>query len=60
MLVLSLPVTSLWPVFAVAVPVQVGAYFLLWMLGFGVELGWTVSGTHPLNTPEPPKGGAAH
>ena len=44
-------------VFAVALPVQVGAYFLLWMLGFGVELGWTVSGTHPLNTPEPPKGG---
>ena len=44
-------------VLAVALPVQVGAYFLLWMLGFGVELGWTVSGTHPLNTPEPPKGG---
>ena len=44
-------------VLAVALPVQVGAYFLLWMLGFGVELGWTVSGTHPLNTLEPPKGG---
>lgn len=44
-------------VLAVALPVQVGAYFLLWMLGFGVELGWTASGTHPLNTPVPPKGG---
>ena len=45
-------------VLAVALPVQVGAYFLLWMLGFGVELGWTASGTHPLNTQgPPPKGG---
>lgn len=44
-------------VLAVALPVQLGAYFLVWMLGFGVELLWTVSGTHPLNTPEPPKGG---
>jgi len=44
-------------VLAVALPVQVGAYFLMWMLGYGVELGWTVSGTHPLNMPTPPKGG---
>ncbi len=44
-------------VLAVALPVQVGAYFLIWTLGFGVELAWTVSGTHPLNTPTPPKGG---
>lgn len=44
-------------VLAVALPVQVGAYFLVWMLGYGVELGWTVSGTHPLNMPVPPKGG---
>ena len=40
-----------------ALPVQSGAYFLVWMLGYGVELFWTVSGTHPLNTPTPPKGG---
>ena len=40
-----------------ALPVQVGAYFLVWMLGYGVEMGWTVSGTHPLNMPVPPKGG---
>ena len=44
-------------VLVVALPVQVGAYFLAWMLGYGVELGWTVSGTHPLNMPVPPKGG---
>jgi len=44
-------------VLAVALPVQVGAYFLAWMLGYGVELGWTVSGTHPLGMPVPPKGG---
>jgi hypothetical protein len=42
---------------AVALPVQVGAYFLAWMLGYGVELGWTATGTHPLNMPVPPKGG---
>ena len=41
----------------IALPVQLGAYFLVWMLGFGVELFWTVSGSHPLNTPTPPKGG---
>jgi hypothetical protein len=44
-------------VLAVALPVQVGAYFLVWMLGYGVEVGWTVTGTHPLNMPTPPKGG---
>ena len=44
-------------VLAAALPVQLGAYFLVWMLGFGVELLWTVTGTHPLNTPTPPKGG---
>lgn len=44
-------------VLAVALPVQVGAYFLLWLLGFGVELAWTASGTHPLNMPVPPQGG---
>lgn len=42
----------------IALPVQLGAYFLVWMLGFGIELFWTVSGTHPLNMPTPPKGGA--
>jgi hypothetical protein len=40
-----------------ALPVQVAAYFGLWMLGFAVELGWTMSGTHPLSAPQAPKGG---
>ena len=40
-----------------ALPVQVAAYFGLWMLGFGVELAWTMSGSHPLNAPQAPKGG---
>ncbi len=44
-------------VLAVALPVQLGAYFLAWMLGYGVEVLWTVTGTHPLNMPVPPKGG---
>lgn len=44
-------------VLAVALPVQVGAYFLIWILGYGIEVMWTVTGTHPLNMPVPPKGG---
>ncbi len=42
---------------ATALPVQLGAYFLVWMLGYGVELAWTATGSHPLNMPTPPKGG---
>lgn len=42
---------------ATALPVQLGAYFLAWMLGYGVELFWTASGTHPLNMATPPHGG---
>ena len=34
---------------ATALPVQVGAYFLIWMLGFGFEIGLTAIGRHPLN-----------
>lgn len=42
---------GLGPTLATALPVQVGAYFLLWMLGFGYELAWTAAGSHPLNAP---------
>lgn len=42
---------------ATALPVQLSAYFLVWMLGYGLEMAWTVSGSHPLNMPTPPKGG---
>lgn len=44
-------------VLAIALPVQLGAYFLAWMLGYGMEVVWTATGTHPLNKPAPPKGG---
>jgi hypothetical protein len=45
------------PAVATALPVQVGAYFLLWMLGFGYEIAWTAVGSHPLNSPNAPQGG---
>jgi hypothetical protein len=38
---------------ATALPVQVGAYFLIWMLGFGYEIGLTAIGQHPLNGGQP-------
>jgi hypothetical protein len=38
---------------ATALPVQVGAYFLIWMLGFGYEIGLTAVGQHPLNGGQP-------
>ncbi len=54
---LGAPPRGVGAVVATALPVQVGAYFLLWMLGFGFELLWTAAGNHPLNTPEAPQGG---
>lgn len=44
-------------VVATALPVQVGAYFLLWMLGIGYELAWTAVGSHPLNGGTPSEDG---
>ena len=38
---------------ATALPVQVGVYFLLWMLGTGYEIGLTAVGAHPLNGGQP-------
>lgn len=38
---------------ATALPVQVGVYFLLWMLGTGYEIGLTAIGAHPLNGGQP-------
>lgn len=54
---LSAPPRGLLPMVATALPVQVAAYFLLRMLGFGFELAWTAAGSHPLNMPRPPAGG---
>jgi hypothetical protein len=38
---------------ATALPVQVGAYFLIWILGFGFEIALTAVGDHPLNGAQP-------
>jgi hypothetical protein len=38
---------------ATALPVQVAAYFLLWMLGTGYEIALTALGQHPLNGAQP-------
>ena len=54
---LAAPPRGVGSVVATALPVQVGAYFLIWMLGFGFELLWTAAGSHPLNTPDVPQGG---
>ncbi len=54
---LGAPPRGVASVVATALPVQVGAYFLLWMLGFGFELAWTAAGSHPLHRPEAPQGG---
>lgn len=40
-------------VVATALPVQVAAYFLLWMIGTGYEIGLTALGQHPLNGAQP-------
>lgn len=42
---------------ATALPVQLAAYFLLWMLGIGYELGLTAIGQHPLNGALPQRTG---
>ena len=44
-------------VLATALPVMTAASVLLYVLGFGVEMGWTLAGSHPLNMPQPPAGG---
>lgn len=54
---LSAPPRGLLRTVATALPVQLGAYFLLWTLGYGFELGWTALGTHPLSAPVAPRGG---
>lgn len=54
---LAAPPRGVGAVVATALPVQVGVYFLIWMLGFGFELLWTVTGSHPLNRPALPDGG---
>ena len=42
---------------ATALPVQLAAYFLLWMIGTGYEIGLTAIGKHPLNGALPQRTG---
>lgn len=42
---------------ATALPVQLGVYFTLFVLSFGVEMGWMLAGTHPQESGTPPPGG---
>ena len=45
-------------VVATAVPLQMGMWLALLLVGFGVEMLWIMQGSHPLNRPVPPRGGA--
>lgn len=40
-----------------ALTVQMGAYVLILLLGFGIEMVWIMQGSHPNNTATPPHGG---
>lgn len=40
-----------------AVPIQMGAYLLILLLGLGIEMLWIAQGTHPNNMATPPHGG---
>jgi hypothetical protein len=53
---LGMPPRHPLAVVATALPLQLGAYFALIMLCFGVELLWIVEGSHPNNS-TPPRGG---
>jgi hypothetical protein len=54
---LSAPPRSAIGTLAVAVPVQVGVYLLVLLLGFGIEMLWIMQGSHPNNMAAPPPGG---
>jgi hypothetical protein len=42
---------------ATAVPLQMGAYLLVLLLGLGIEMLWIMQGSHPNNMEVPPHGG---
>lgn len=54
---LSAPPRSTLAVVATALPVQMGVYLLVLLLGFGVEMLWIMQGSHPNNMSTPPRGG---
>lgn len=54
---LAAPPRSAAGVVATALPIQVGVYVLVLLLGFGIEMLWIMQGTHPNNMAVPPAGG---
>ena len=54
---LSAPPRSLAATVVTALPLQMGVYLLILLLGFGVEMLWIMQGSHPNNMSVPPPGG---
>lgn len=54
---LDAPPRSAIGVVTVALPLQMAVYLLMLLVYFGVELLWIAQGSHPNNTPTPPRGG---
>lgn len=54
---LSAPPRSLAATVVTALPLQMGVYLLILLLGLGVEMLWIMQGTHPNNMSVPPSGG---
>ncbi|KRF01205.1 hypothetical protein ASG87_12425 [Frateuria sp. Soil773] len=54
---LSAPPRSPAATAVTALPLQMGVYSLMLLLGFGMEMLWIMQGTHPNNTGVPPPGG---
>lgn len=54
---LDAPPRSLAGIAAVALPLQMAAFLLIVMSYYGIETVWIAEGSHPNNTPVPPRGG---
>ncbi len=54
---LAAPPRSALGMAAMALPVQMGVYVLILLLGFGIEMLWIMQGSHPTNMAIPPHNG---
>lgn len=54
---LGAPPRTLTATVITAVPLQMGVYLLILLLGFGIEMLWIMQGSHPTNMSVPPPGG---
>lgn len=54
---LSAPPRAPAAIVVTALPLQMGVYLLILLLGFGAEMLWIMQGTHPNNMSVPPPGG---